>query len=189
MKARHAKTSEKDLVHPAKPVMFGDMVTADHMVLNEHDSSHDSKRFVVTCYDRATQWLEASPVASKDAHTTRAALRDFAGTCNPKLFYSDNAQELVQAAKSLEWRHDTGTDNRPQTNGVIERQNRNILEGTRASLCEAGLEHKFWSQAMQCWCTLINAPCVHDAGAKIPWQRRHGFRFPGKLIRFGAKTH
>ena len=119
-RARHGQTSEKDRVHSEKPVNFGDMITADHMVLNEHDSSHDSKRFVVSCYDRATQWIEAIPVASKDAHTTRAALRDFAGTCNPKLFYSDNAQELAGAAKSLGCKHDMGIDIRPRANGVIE---------------------------------------------------------------------
>ena len=171
MKVKSGKAKDDDKVQSEKPVNFGDMISADHMVVNEHLSSHDSKRFIVSIYDRATQWLEASPVASKDAHTTRAALRDFAGAVNSKFFYSDNAGELVMAAKSLELRHDTGTDNRPQTNGVIERQNRNILEGTRAALCEAGLEHKFWSHAMQCWCTLNNVFRIHEKDGLTPWQR------------------
>ena len=120
MKVKSGKSKDDDKVHFENPIKFGDMITADHMVVNEHDSSHDSKRFIVSCYDRATQWPEASPVASKDAHITRAALRDFADTTNPELFYSDNAGGLVMTAKSFDWRHDTGTDNRPQTNGVID---------------------------------------------------------------------
>ena len=134
-------------------------------------------------------WLDAKPVASKDAHTTRVALRDFAGTCNPKLFYSDNAGEFKQAAASLEWRHDTGTDNRPATNSVIERQNRNILEGTRTALYKAGLEHKFWSRAIQCWCFLSNVSRVHESDGKTVWKRRHGIKFEGKLIPFCAEIH
>ena len=161
------------------------------MVLNERDKSHDDRRFIVNCYDRATMWLEASPCTSKDAHTTRAVLRDFAGTCNPKLFYSDNAGELLRAAEQLGWRHDTATDNRPATNGVIERQNRNVLEGTRSSLHESGLEHRFWSQAMACWCFLNNVTRRHDKDNLTPWQRRHGStnKFQGKLVPFGAKIH
>ena len=150
------RVGEKDRTHSDPPVKFGDLITADHMVLNERDKSHDDQRFVVTMYDRATMWLEARPRPSKDAHSTRAALRDFAGSINPKLFYSDNGLELVKAAAELQWRHDTATDHRPATNGVIERQNRNVLEGTRASLYESGLEHRCWSQAMQCWCSLNN---------------------------------
>ena len=78
MKARSGKVRSEDRTHSEKPVEFGDLITADHMVLNERDMSHDSKRFVISCYDRATMWLDAKPVASKDAHTTRVALRDFA---------------------------------------------------------------------------------------------------------------
>ena len=61
------------------------MLTADHVVFSTRDQSHDSKRYLLTIYDRATAWLEASPCPSKDAQVTKMALRDFAGTggCRP----------------------------------------------------------------------------------------------------------
>ena len=125
-KARSGRVGDKDRTHSDPPVDFGDIIAADHLVLDGRDQSHDAKRVALTCYDRATMWLESVPCTSKDASTTRTALRDFAGSCNPKLFYSDNSGELVKAALELEWRHDTSTENRPATNGVIERHNHSV---------------------------------------------------------------
>ena len=128
--ARVKPAEESKSSHAASPPKnFGDLFTADHVVFSERDGSHDGQRFLLTIYDRGTQWLEAKPCPSKDAQTSKMALRDFAGSTEPKLFYSDNSGELKEAAKSLGWSHDTATDNRPATNGVIERQNRNMFEG------------------------------------------------------------
>ena len=77
------------------------MLTADHVVFSTRDQSHDSKRYLLTIYDRATAWLEASPCPSKDARVTKMALREFAGISKVGLLYSDNSGEIVEAAKSL----------------------------------------------------------------------------------------
>ena len=190
-KTRHSRVGDKDRTHSDPPVEFGDLIMADHLVLNERDQSHDAKRVSLTCYDRATMWLESTPCVSKGMATTRAALRYFAGTTNPELFYSDNSGELKAAALSLEWRHDTSTENRPASNGVIERQNRAVLEGARCALYECGLEHRFWSQAMITQCFLNNTSRKGDKDSLTPWQRRFGAkqRFEGKLVSFGAKVH
>ena len=108
---------------------FGDLVTADHVIFNERDMSHDKKRALLAIFDRATRWLEAFPSVSKDSATTEMALKDFAGTIEPKLLYTDNSRESTHAAKQPKWKHYNSTGNRPATNGVIERQNRNILDG------------------------------------------------------------
>ncbi len=112
------------------------------MVLNDRDTSHDKMKFLLSIYDRGTRWLEVFPAASKDAAATKMSLQDFAGSVAPQLIYTDNSNELYSAIRLLGWKHDHSTDNRPQTNGVIERQNRNVLEGLRSSLWESGLEHK-----------------------------------------------
>ena len=121
-----------DKASSAKPEAFGDLITADHVVFGERDASHDAKRVVLTCYDRYSGGIEAIPCPRKTTHSTTLALKDFAGSTTPKLFYSDNSGELVEAAKTLRWLHDTSTENRSATNGVIERQNRNMLEGLRS---------------------------------------------------------
>ena len=129
--ARVKQSSDESAAPP--PSAFGDLVTADHVVFSQRDASHDNKRFLLSIYDRAMQWVEAIPCPAKDTATTKMALRDFMGSQPLKLLYSDNSGEIKEAAKSLGWMHDTSTDNRPQTNGVIERQNRNILEGARCA--------------------------------------------------------
>ncbi|KAK9090791.1 hypothetical protein Sjap_023968 [Stephania japonica] len=44
----------------------------------------------------------------------------------------------------------------PQQNGVAERMNRTLLERTRAMLSTAGLEKKFWAEAVNTACYVIN---------------------------------
>ena len=46
--------------------------------------------------------------------------------------------------------------NTPQQNGVAERMNRTILEKTRCILSNAGLPRKFWAEAVNTACYLIN---------------------------------
>ena len=153
---KRSKENEKDKHDPqGPPVNFGDKLTADHVIFSKEDASHDLKRYLLTVLDRATGWLEGYPCPSKDTAHTEMSLRDFAGSIVPKLLYTDNSGQFIEAAKRLKWLHDCSTDNRPATNGTIERANRNILEGLRSALCESGLEHKLWSQAVVCWCQLL----------------------------------
>ena len=103
---RCSRTKAKDSTASEAPRQFGDLITADHVVFNQRDMSHDCKKYLLTIYDRATAWLEATPCPTKDAHVTTMALKDFAGTTSPKLFYSDNSGELKEAAGRLTWLHD-----------------------------------------------------------------------------------
>ena len=45
--------------------------------------------------------------------------------------YTDGAPEVVKAGKNLRTCHDTSTPYRFATNGIAEREIRNVLEGTR----------------------------------------------------------
>ena len=64
----------------AKPTKFGDLITADHVIFNARDESHDKRRVLLTVYDRATSWIEAIPAPTKSTATTTLGLKDFAGT-------------------------------------------------------------------------------------------------------------
>ena len=44
---------------------FGDLITADHPVLNEECESRNSHRYAVIVQDLATQWLQAYPRKAK----------------------------------------------------------------------------------------------------------------------------
>ena len=44
----------------------------------------------------------------------------------------------------------------PQQNGVAERMNQTLLERARCMLSNAGLEKRFWAEAVNTACYLIN---------------------------------
>ena len=122
---------------------FGDVVTADHIVTVHPDNiSVDGDADAVVIRDRATRWTEVAPTAMKSQPEATLALRIFAGpTAEVKEFYSDNADELVNAAKELGWLTRQSSVGRPQPNGRAERTARAVLEGARAFLLQSGL-HK-----------------------------------------------
>ena len=45
---------------------FGDLITADHKVLNVEDESRNNHRYAVVVQDPATQWLQSYPVQNKN---------------------------------------------------------------------------------------------------------------------------
>ena len=53
--------------------------------------------------------------------------------------YTDGAPEIAKAGKNLRTCHDTSTPYRSATNGIAEREIRNVSEGTRTLL-----EHSYW---------------------------------------------
>ena len=62
---------------------------------------------------------------------------------------------------------------------------RRVKVGTSAVLPHSGLDEKWWSDSMECYCYLRN---VQDlvAGGKTPCERRFGEPLKGPIIRFGA---
>lgn len=70
-----------------------------------------------------------------------------------KVIRSDNGGEFVNLSfqnfmKQNGIRHETTVPHSPQQNGVAERANRSIMEKTRCMLREAGLEKKYWAEAV-----------------------------------------
>ncbi|KAL1208699.1 Retrovirus-related Pol polyprotein from transposon TNT 1-94 [Cardamine amara subsp. amara] len=64
-------------------------------------------------------------------------------------------------------RHHT-VRNTPQQNGVAERMNQTLLERARCMLSNAGLERRFWAEAVSTTCYLINRGPHTSIKCKIP---------------------
>ena len=71
-------------------------------------------------------------------------------------WYSDGADEIHSACVELGIRHDIAEPNRHESNGVIERTNRTVIEGTRTVLYQSGLPYKYWPEAMRTFCCSYN---------------------------------
>ena len=104
----------------------------------------------------------------------------------PKVMYTDNPLDFGKSCEDLSWNHRTSTPDRSETNEIAERAVRRVKEGgTSAVLQQSGLDERWWSDAMECYCYLRN---VQDllADGKTPYERRCGEPLKGPVIPFGA---
>ena len=103
----------------------------------------------------------------------------------PKVEYTDNSMEFGKACEDLSWNHRTSTPHRSETNGIAERAVRRVKAGSSAVLLQSGLDERWWSDSMACYCYLRN---VEDllADGKTPYERRFGEPFKGPIRPFGA---
>ena len=56
---------------------FGDLITADHKVLNEGFESRNNHRYAVEVQDLATQWIQSYPCKTKTSQETEKSLTKF----------------------------------------------------------------------------------------------------------------
>lgn len=63
--------------------------------------------------------------------------------------YADGAPEILKAGKDLRTCHDTSTPYRSANNGLAERENTNVLEGTRTLLEHSGSPTPYWPYVCQ----------------------------------------
>ena len=87
-------------------------------------------RFMLTCFDSATRWLEAVPVRTTTAKVLITCLTDIFARCGfPTRLTSDNGSQFV-GKTFTKWLRDMGiqhaksTPYHPQGNGVVERLHR-----------------------------------------------------------------
>ena len=167
---------------------FGDLVTADHKVLNEGSESRNSHSNTVVVQDLAAQWIQSYPCKTKTSQETEKSLRKFLEPSQkPKVIYTDNSLEFGKSCEESSRNHRTSTPHRSEKNGIAERAVRRVKEGTTAVLLQSGLDEKWWSVFMECYCYLRN---VQDllADGKTPYERRFGESFKGPVIPFGAEV-
>ena len=106
-------------------------------------------------------------------------------TGNLKVIYTDNSLEFGKACEDLSWNHCTSTPHRSETNGIAERAVCGVKEGTSAVLLQSGLDEKWWTDSMVCYCYLRN---IQDllSDRKTLYERRFGKPFEGPIIPFGS---
>ena len=102
-------------------------------------------------------------------------------------WYSDGAPELHSACRELGIVHDKSDSDRHESNGVIERTNRTIIEGTRCFLFRCGLPHKYWPLAMRAFCCNYNFLHYDTRRGTNPHIERFGGKFKGKTLVFGQR--
>ena len=163
---------------------FGDLVTADHKVLNEGCDSRDNQRYAVVVQDLATQWIQSFPSETKTSHETEKSLQKFLEPSQkPKVFHTGNSLEFDKSCEDLSWNHRTSTLYRSETNGIAERAIRRVKDGTSAALLQSGLDDKWWSDSVECYCYLRNVQDLLEDG-KTLYERRFGEPFKGPIIPF-----
>ena len=103
----------------------------------------------------------------------------------PKVIYTDNALEFGKSCEDLTWNHRTSTPHRSETNGIAERAVRRVKEGTSMVFLPSGLDEKWWSDSLECYCYLRNVQDLLAEG-KTPYERRFAESFEGPINPFGA---
>ena len=189
----HSQRSKKSKKDPDRPKVFGDKCTADHFCTKKHDSlGVAAEKFALVMCDLATNYVGFYADAEKSGLNATHAFNHFAGP-EPKKkiksFRSDNAPEILWAAKDLGVNHCTSTPERSQTNSKAERKVRHVLEGARCSLFQSGLPLCFWNFAGEHFCHAENIRNhKDDDGNPKPsaWELRTHKKFEGLRIPLGA---
>ncbi len=131
-----------------KPTVFGHC-TGDHFINRKkkintdeeisYDANFPGASTAIVLHDRFTGIDECYPKSSKSTEHCVEAFNHWKGP-NEKVtqFYSDNALELVKAARVVNWPMPTSTPGIPQTNGLVERAVRRVKERGRKFLSQAG---------------------------------------------------
>ena len=136
--------------------------------LNEGSESRNNHRYAVVLQDLATQWIQSYPCKNKNSQETEKSLRKFLEPSHkPKVIYTDNALEFGRSCEELSWYHRTSAPCRSETNGIAERAKRRAKEGTSAVLLQSGLDDKWWSDSMECYCYLRNVQDLLADGKKL----------------------
>ena len=93
--------------------------------------------------------------------------------------------EYSTSCEELSWNHCASTLHRSETNGIAERAVRNIEEGFSAVLLHSGLDEKWWTDSMECYCYLRNIQDFLSDG-KTRYERRFEEPFKETVIACGS---
>ena len=166
--------------------IIGDLITADHKVLNGGGESRNNHWCATVVQDSATQWLQPYPSKTKTSQETERSLRKFPEPSEKsKVIFANNSVEFGKPCEEISWNHCTSKPHRSETNGIAGRAVRRIKEGTSAVLLQSGLDEKWWADSLECYCYLRD---VQDllADGKTPHHRGFGEPFRGPVIPFDS---
>ena len=195
---KHAKSPSKRRDTPGMAITrvspselpFGTCVHLDHAVMPHGSPAASVAKFCLHMLDERTKFAGGFPAASRSAATVLAAHHAFDDPV-PQIrrWWTDNAPEFRLASRRIReqrpFGHFTSVPHVPQTNGVIERFNRTVLEGTMALLSMACFPSTWWPLALQCWIMMWNGFHTGPDGL-TPYHRRFGRPPDYKQYPFGA---
>ena len=170
-----------------RPSGWVQTLLADHPSLSDLKIEKQGFKICLVLLCAGTSVGDVIPVKSTSALHTVTALPGFYGENHFYFFCSDNAPELKSAASNELLLHLTGTPNRPQSNGVIERFIQFVIDGARCLLHQSGLPLRYWTLAARTFCHGRNVSLAASHG-ETPWKAKHGDEFKGALVPFGAKV-
>ena len=97
--------------------------------------------------------MDCYPVISQGADDVYNRFLQFIGPLQRvKHVYTDDSAAIKAALGELGLCHDTSVPGQPNTNGVAERQVKEVVHGIRTILVKAGLPNCFWPYAMRHFC-------------------------------------
>ena len=122
---------------------FGDLITAEHKVLDEESEPRNNHPYAVVVQDLAAQWIQSYRCKTKTLQETEKSVRKFFEPLQKTTFiYADSSSEPGKSCEDLLWHHRASTFYCSETNGVAERVVRGVKEGTSAVLLQSGLDKK-----------------------------------------------
>ena len=166
--------------------IFGDLITADHKVLNDNCESRNSHRYEVVVQDLATQCIQSYPCKTETYRKHREACKSsWSPIGSLKSFTLTIPWNLAKPVKIFpgiiaRLHH---TDRRQ--NGIAGRAVRRVKEGTSAVLLQSGLNESWWADSMDCYTNLRNVTDLLSDG-KTPCGRCFWQPFKGPIIPFGS---
>ena len=118
--------------------------------------------------DLATQWIQCYPCKTKTSHETERSLsKPLEPSHKPKVIYTDMSLEFGKTCEDPAWNHRTSTPHRSETNGIAERAVRRVKKGTSAVLLQSGLDERWWSDSVECYCYLRNVQDPLGDGIRV----------------------
>ena len=165
---------------------YGDLITAEHKVLNEGRESRNNHRYAVVEQVLATQWNPSSPCEIGDfpwdGEKFVKILGAVAQTESCKNRQLDGIWESMWRF-NMESPHFNTSDWREM---ALLKEPFDEWKKVLQHYCyKPGLNERWWSDSMECCCHLRDAKDL-PADLKTPYERRFGEPFQGPMIKFGA---
>jgi transposase InsO family protein len=99
-------------------------------------------------------------------------------------------QELMSFVIEYDIRHQFLTKYTPQSNGLVKRKNRTLIDMARSMLSEYNVSHSFWDKAINTACFYSNCIYCHQFLEKTPNEILNGRKLNIAYFRvFGCKCY
>ena len=161
---------------------FADLTTADHKEVNPRTITG------------TLSWYKMSPLNGYNLICEKTRIRRrwrrvyesfLSRHRSQKLFIQTIHENLANPVKNYHGIIERLHLYRSETNGIAERTVRRVKEGTSAVLLQSGLDDKWWSDSVECYCCLRNVQELVAEG-KNHYERRFGEPVKGQQFFFGA---